>query len=157
MPRGLRVFLHRSDNAVSMADGKGRKMNLEESASFLLVNQDRLAERFYERLFSEHPETRQFFAGIDMAHQQSKLVSALVTVQRHATVGGWVSENYLRGLGKKHVALKVTPEMFPHFESVLIKVLAELHEINWSNFLAVAWQDAIRASVKIMLSEYPAE
>lgn len=151
------LFVAAARSALRSFGRKGRTMNLKESASFLLMNQDRLAERFYERLFKEHPETRQFFRGIDMAHQQSKLVSALVTVQRHSTVGGWVSENYLHGLGKKHVALKVTPEMFPHFESVLMKVLVELHENNWTNLLADAWQDALRASVKIMLSEYPAE
>ena len=132
-------------------------MNLEESANYILINQSRLADRFYEVLFREHPEVRVFFDGINMDAQRAKLVTALVTVQRQATVGGWVSENYLRDLGKMHVKLGVRPSMFRDFIETLMKVLAEFHDEHWTQDLANDWRHALNASVELMLTAYPSE
>jgi len=131
-------------------------MNLAESGDFVLINQARLAEQFYGRLFSEHPEMQPFFEGVDLAHQQEKLATALSTIVRQETVGGWVSENYLHGLGKMHLTMRVGRELFPRFIDTLMKSLAELHEADWTMRLEDDWRAALNKSLKLMLSEYDA-
>lgn len=130
-------------------------MQIHESAQVILIDQQRFAPRFYESLFRDHPETERYFSGVDMPDQRTKLMSALITAERHATTGGWVSENFLAALGRKHLALGVGREMFSMFVDTLIGTLEEHHGSEWTSTLEAEWRRAMDSAVEVMLRQYP--
>ncbi len=129
-------------------------MQISDSANLILIDQDEFARQFYDRLFQDFPEAKRFFDGFDLRAQTSKLVTALCTVQRHHDAGGWVSENYLQGLGKKHRELGVTPEMFPRFIATLLTCLREFHGDDWTSMLEMNWSNGLNSAMEIMRMEY---
>lgn len=130
-------------------------MQIDDSVQEILTKQDEFVPRFYEAWFAEHPETRKFFTGFNVDEQRSKLTYALMTVQRHSSVGGWVSENYLKALGRKHAVLGIGPELFPQFSELLIQTMSDFHGRQWTSVLESEWRRALDAAVKVMLAEYP--
>ena len=129
-------------------------MRIDDSVQQILAKQDEFVPRFYEAWFAEHPESRGLFAGFNIDEQRSKLTYALMTVQRHSSVGGWVSENYLRSLGRKHDVLGIDREWYPDFIDVLIQTLSDFHGNQWTSVLESDWRKALEAAVEVMLEQY---
>lgn len=129
-------------------------MNVHDSAQSILIDQGAFAPRFYELLFEAYPQTRPFFADVDMHDQRTKLMTALITAERHVTTGGWVSQNYLRGLGKKHQDLGIGRELFPLFIDTLLKTLREFHGSEWGSVLEAEWRQALEAAAGLILEQY---
>ncbi len=129
-------------------------MQIDESVQQILTDPDEFVPRFYEAWFTEHPETRKFFAGFNIDEQRSKLTYALMTVQRHSSVGGWVSENYLKSLGKKHADLGIGAELYPDFIDVLIQTMSDFHQSQWTSVLESEWRRSLEAAVEVMLEQY---
>lgn len=130
-------------------------MNIHESAQSILIDQQEFAPRFYEILFQNHPEVRPFFVNVDMHDQRTKLMTALITTERQASTGGWVSENYLKGLGNKHLSMGVGRELFPRFIDSLVMALREHHGADWTAVLETEWRSALDAAAQLILAQYP--
>src|SRR5688572_2466084 len=73
---------------------------LRESLERVLGRDDTLIERFYARLFSEHPELRSMFPT-DMTAQRAKLEKTLRSVATGLDAPGMLSQE-LAKLGKLH-------------------------------------------------------
>src|SRR5436305_9177366 len=84
---------------------------IQQSYQLLIPQIAELTERFYARLFADHPETRRLFTR-DMAAQRRHLAAALALVVRNLKMLDAL-EQPLRELGAHHAAMGVRPEHYP--------------------------------------------
>jgi hemoglobin-like flavoprotein len=122
-------------------------------ASFALVaeRQPHLTRRFYEILFERYPQAAALFSKGAGARQEEMLTQALVALMDHLEDVPWLMST-LAGLGAKHVAYRVSDEMYEWVGECLIATLAEVAGADWTPELAAAWSDAYGAIAGMMLS-----
>jgi hemoglobin-like flavoprotein len=108
----------------------------------LLPRADRLAARFYERLFSEHPEMVALFDGTSIDDQKRKLVRALSLLVSNLERPEFLRP-YLQGLGAIHRAYGVGPEAYPGFAACLLDALREAAGPSWAPREEAAWRAAM--------------
>lgn len=113
---------------------------VQKSFAQLLPIPDRLAARFYARVFQMAPETRAMFTG-DMVEQGRKLVDTLAAVvtclDRLDAILPMV-----RVLAVRHVDYGVTEEHYGPVGLALIETLRELLGPVFDGELEQAWRDA---------------
>jgi chemotaxis signal transduction protein/hemoglobin-like flavoprotein len=131
-------------------DGSLRVDLLETSYALLAPNAERLAERFYERLFQTAPAVRALFPD-DMKGQRRALLAAIGTIIGHLREPEKLTA-YVGGLGARHVAYGAQPEHYDVVASVLIDTMAELAGDRWNSALATAWARALSAVKDLMLA-----
>lgn len=123
-------------------------------ASFDVVapHADKLAERFYDRLFADHAHLVPLFAGADLPDQRQKLVVALSMIVRSLEKPEQLSA-YLKRLGRQHVFYGVKAEDYGPVGGTLLAALAETAGAGtWNNEVSTAWREAIGTVTEIMLS-----
>lgn len=121
---------------------------LESSFAMLAPRADELADRFYDRLFRNHPDVRPLFKG-PMQQQKRHLVAALATIVGSLRHGVKLTQ-YLEDLAKRHVDYGVLPEHYPVVGENLVAVLAELAGPAWTPELEQAWTAAYDAIQRIV-------
>jgi len=107
-----------------------------------VTDPDRLATRFYERLFQVDPSTRSLFQG-DMTEQRKKLMQTLSVV---------VSSLYdlesitpaIQALGKRHINYGVTVAHWTSVGTALIWSLEDLFGDAFTDAVRDAWLSAYR-------------
>jgi methyl-accepting chemotaxis protein len=113
---------------------------------------DRLAERFYQKLFADYPRLKPLFSTANMAEQRQKLVQSL------GIIVAWLERPeqlsaYLTILGEHHRERGVREEDYGAVGTTLIKVLAEIAGPKvWTQEIESVWADAIGAVAALMLS-----
>ncbi len=105
---------------------------------------DLLAQRFYDTLFTRHPEMEALFEGVRFDDQKQRLVRALALVVRNMERPG-----VLRGVTCKAWApftwrYGVKDESYPAFAECLIEALAATAGPSWSREEEAVWRGAIR-------------
>lgn len=105
---------------------------------------------FYERLFTNYPQTRAFFASTDMKEQRKKLLGALALVIGNLRKPE-VLASALKGLGQRHVAYGVRPEHYPIVGAVLLDTFADVLGDDWTPECRDAWAQAYQAVCTLML------
>ena len=105
---------------------------------------------FYERLFTHFPQTRAFFASIDMKEQRKQLLGALALVIQNLRKPE-VLTSALHSLGQRHVAYGVLPEHYPIVGAVLLETFADVLGERWTPAYHDAWAQAYEAVSAIML------
>lgn len=103
-----------------------------------------LTSRFYERLFSRHPEVVELFGRHSMAAQQQMLLETLTGVLEHLSDVSWLKAN-MEALGVKHHGYDVSFEMYDWWRVVMLDTLAQLSDNGWSDELGGAWDRQLRA------------
>lgn len=126
---------------------------LEKTFAVLLPKGDVVAERFYERLFSEYPQLTPFFDGISIKGQQKKLLASLVLLVQNLHKPE-VLNDYLRGLGARHQHYGVVSEQYPLFAENLLSVLEEFCGDVWTTEVEQAWGNTLNTVASIMLEAY---
>ncbi len=124
---------------------------LRESFEALAPQADRLAERFYDRLFETHPEVKPLFAGTDLPQQRQKLVQSLAIIVRSLESPERLAR-YLMELGRRHAEYGVVADHYPVVAETLLAVMEELAGELWTDVWADAWQEALGAVAELMLS-----
>lgn len=124
---------------------------IRDSFRRLVPRADRLAQRFYETLFTREPETRALFEGVRFEEQERRLVRALALVVRNMERPEFLRP-YLQGLGAIHVAYGVRDESYPVFAECLLEALAATAGPTWSREEEAAWSAAIRLISDAMLA-----
>ena len=123
---------------------------LENSMTKLAPIGEKVAARFYEALFEEHPNLRPLFYGVAMSHQHKKLWLAL-----DFTVQGFRNPEQLSStllqLGLKHKIYGVCPEDYHVVRVTLLKILKEFLGDLWSGQMQLAWSHALNEVSGIML------
>ena len=105
---------------------------------------------YYERLFTRFPQTRAFFASMDMKEQRKKLLGALALVVQNLRKPE-VLTSALQGLGQRHVTYGVLPEHYPIVGAVLLETFADVLGERWTPAYHEAWAEAYGVVCTIML------
>jgi nitric oxide dioxygenase len=123
---------------------------LETSFQEIAPQGEAFVATFYDKLFAEFPQTRGFFASIDMKEQQKKLLGALALVVQNLRKPD-VLAGALKGLGQRHAGFGVRPEHYPIVGAVLLETFAAFLGQRWTPELRDAWAEAYQAICAIML------
>ena len=100
-----------------------------------------LAERFFDRLFREHPRFRSAFEGVDAAARERLALSALTLTAEFSRAPGQM-ERYVRRLAQRHIDYGAKPEDLKPFVNTLLLTVAELSGERWTHETALAWRRA---------------
>ena len=123
---------------------------LRESFDLVLEREPNLTSRFYDNLFSRHPQVKPMFHRSPRATQEKMLADALVAVIDHLEDAPWLVEK-LGAMGIKHIEYGVTPEMYPWVGDALLATLAGVAGSDWNDELAREWGAAYGAITSLML------
>ena len=123
---------------------------LESSFQAIAPCGETFVTAFYERLFTQFPQTRAFFTSTDMKEQRKKLLGALVLVIQNLRKPE-VLTSALKGLGQRHVAYGVRPEHYPIVGAVLLETFSDVLGERWTPAYHDAWAQAYEAICSIML------
>ncbi len=123
---------------------------LETSFQAIAPRGEEFVTAFYERLFTNYPQTRAFFASTNMKEQQKKLLGALILVIQNLRKPE-VLTGALKGLGQRHVKYGVRPEHYPIVGAVLLETFADFLGDDWTPEYHDAWAQAYEAICSIML------
>lgn len=99
-----------------------------------------ITTRMYERLFSEHPETKAFFANTKDG-QAERLANAVLAyaqnIDKLEALGPSVA-----AIAKKHVAVNVRPEHYPIVGTVLLAAMQDVLGEAMNAEIIDAWKEA---------------
>jgi hemoglobin-like flavoprotein len=123
---------------------------LETSFQIIAPRGEAFVTAFYERLFTNYPQTRAFFTSADMKEQRKKLLGALALVIQNLRKPE-VLVSALGGLGQRHVAYGVRPEHYPIVGAVLLDTFADVLGDDWTPTYHDAWAQAYEAICTMML------
>ena len=123
---------------------------LETSFQAIAPRGETFVEAFYERLFTNYPQTRAFFASTDMKEQRKKLMGALILVIQNLRKPE-VLTSALKGLGQGHVKYGVRPEHYPIVGTILLETFANFLGDDWTPEYQDAWAQAYEAICSILL------
>ena len=115
----------------------------------LAAGADRLALRFYERLFEIDHSVARLFGDVDMAAQRKKLIQALAVVVASLEDPDRLL-NAVGALGKRHVHYGVEDH---HFDSVGEALIDALHAVLGAGFtreVQEAWLEAYTLVASVM-------
>jgi hemoglobin-like flavoprotein len=108
-----------------------------------------LADRFYARLFSEHPEVRRLFPA-NMAAQKKKLLDTLTLVIENLRSPSLVRAR-VEQLGVAHVDYGAKTEHYPWVAHALVSAMADMGGPQWTSELHADWTGAIRLVAILMM------
>ena len=123
---------------------------LETSFQAIAPRGEVFVTAFYERLFTNYPQTQAFFASTDMKEQRKKLLGALILVIQNLRKPE-VLTSALQGLGQRHVKYGVWPEHYPIVGTILLETFADFLGDDWTPEYHDAWVAAYEAICSIML------
>ncbi|MEG4943000.1 pentapeptide repeat-containing protein [Microcoleus sp. F4-D5] len=123
---------------------------LESSFEKIKPRADEFAARFYENLFSAHPEFKPLFANIAIEKQQKKLINALVLVVENLR-SPEALEPVLKALGGRHIGYGVIPKYYGPVGDALLMAFEQYLQEDWTPEVKLAWTDAYRAITGLML------
>lgn len=119
--------------------------------SFALLEgrEEELVERFYKRLFAEHPEVEPLFANTTPAKQQKALLAALKLAV--ANLDTPKLAQILPEMGRRHLGYGVQPEHYGVVKDTLLATFAEMLAGEFTNSMRAAWDEALVAVATLML------
>ncbi len=117
---------------------------LESSFNAIAPKADELADKFYDRLFREHPAVKPLFAGTDMASQKKQLVAMLALVVENLRKPEQLAEA-VKALGIRHISYGAQREHYPVVGQNLLATLADVAGDLWNDELENAWAEAYAA------------
>jgi nitric oxide dioxygenase len=123
---------------------------LETSFQAIAPRGEAFVTAFYERLFTNYPQTRAFFASTNMKEQRKKLLGALILVIQNLRKPE-VLTSALQVLGQRHVKYGVRPEHYPIVGTILLETFSDFLGDDWTPEYQDAWAQAYEAICSIML------
>lgn len=123
---------------------------LQSSLELVVSRRPEITPRFYEILFTRHPEAKPLFGRNSGAAQAQMLQEAIVAVIDHVEDAEWLTST-LGAMGAKHVDYGVTASMYPWVGGALIATLAEIAGPDWTPEMEAAWSEAFDAIKSLML------
>jgi len=115
---------------------------LKESFDMIVPHHDVFAHSFYERLFTEYPQTQPLFAQANMRRQVGALLATLTTVVAGALRGDDLVP-MLQQLGQRHKTYGVEAEDYLHFRVVLLETFHHYLSLRFTPEMQQAWEEAI--------------
>ena len=109
-----------------------------------------VANKFYEILFTDYPASRILFRGVDLDKQQNALIGSLVKIVNSLEEPAQL-ENYLKGLGSRHVKYGTKVEYYPWVGDCLLKTFAHFFQDKWTEELKSQWTIAYGIISSVMI------
>lgn len=122
---------------------------VEQNFAALMEFSDALAERFYQRLFTQHPEIMPLFKSVTIEGQHKKLLASMVLLIQHLRDSEMI-EDYLQGLGARHQQYGVEPSYYEMFIENWLSVIAEFADQKWDDQLQQAWRNILEYVAELM-------
>lgn len=123
---------------------------LEESLEKIRPRQEEFAARFYQTLFSRHPEMRPYFAHTDMVKQQQMLVAALFLIVRSLEKPQMLAVT-IKGLAERHIRYGAEVNLFPYVGEALFTTFADCLGADWTIEMKQSWINAYQTITQKML------
>jgi hemoglobin-like flavoprotein len=114
---------------------------LKESFDMIVPQKDAFAHSFYERLFTDYPQTQPLFAQTDMRRQEGALMATLAAVIAGVERG----ENLvatLQQLGQKHKRYGAKAEDYPLVGAALLETFQHYLGSRFTPEMQDAWAEA---------------
>ncbi len=122
--------------------------------SFERAKRHSFPERFYESFLAAHPAIRAKFQRTDFDRQRELLVHGVYSMLDYAerTAMGRLA---LERLARLHSPgqLSIAPWMYRHWLDAFVATLWEV-EPEMTDELALAWKDALRPGIQLMIDVY---
>ncbi|MGD8784249.1 MAG: chemotaxis protein CheW [Thioalkalispiraceae bacterium] len=129
---------------------------LETSFTAIAPQGEQLVKRFYQELFSRHPEVESLFKNTTAEKQQTKLLAALKLVVENLR-NPEVLKNALIEMGARHQGYGAKPEHYAVVRDTLLEVMAEIAGSAWTDDIRGAWTDALNVIAGIMMDAYKSD
>lgn len=120
---------------------------LRETLEITLARDDSFPTRFYERLFTAHPEVRPLFHRNSTGAMNKMFAQKLAAIVDRFDDPAWLGRE-LALLAKSHAHYGVTTEMYPWVGEALIATLREACGPTWTDDAERAWMTAYDALVR---------
>jgi methyl-accepting chemotaxis protein len=114
---------------------------LRESFDLIIPQKEAFAHSFYERLFTDYPQTQALFAHTNMEKQEDALVATLAVVVAGVERGDNLVPA-LRTLGEKHHHYGAVEAHYPVVGSVLLETLSEYLGPKFTPEVKETWSQA---------------
>ncbi len=110
-----------------------------------------VANKFYEILWADYPQSIDLFADANMDKQKVALMNSLTQVVDHIRDPEWLTE-YLYQMGVRHMQYDTLPEHFDWVGGSLLKAFAHFFGDDWTDELQQNWLEAYQAIAGLMLA-----
>jgi nitric oxide dioxygenase len=127
---------------------------LRETLEITLAKDDSFPQKFYDRLFTAHPEARSLFHRSSQGAQNKMFAQKISSIVDHIDDPAWLGRE-LSSLAAKHTGYGVRPEMYPWVGDALIATLAEACGDAWTPEAERAWKSAYASLVDAILGVSP--
>jgi nitric oxide dioxygenase len=132
---------------------------LRETLEHTLAADDAFPKRFYDVLFSRHPEVIPMFHRNSPGAQRKMFAQKVTMIVDHFEDPDWLARE-LREVALTHQKYGVRPEMYAWVGDALIDTVREACGAEWSDVSERAWREAydrIVSSILSTLDQGPAE
>lgn len=102
---------------------------------------DQVANKFYEFLWGDYPQSKQLFNGVNMEKQKKALINSLVFIVDNIDNGDKVIP-YLEKMGVRHINYGTKDEHYSWVGNSLIKTFAHFFGDSWTVELEENWTTA---------------
>ncbi len=116
---------------------------LKESFDMIVPQKDAFAHSFYERLFTDYPQTRALFAQTDMRRQENSLAATLATVVAGVQRGDNLVP-VLQQLGQRHKRYGAQAEHYPLVGAALLETFHQYLGPLFTPEMQEAWEEAFQ-------------
>ena len=127
---------------------------LRETLELTLASDDSFPKRFYDRLFSEHPEVIPLFHRNSPGAQRKLFAQKLTMIVDHVEDPEWLTRE-LAAVAESHVKYGVTKVMYAWVGEALIDTVREACAAEWTDAAEHAWRDAYRRIEEAVFASLP--
>lgn len=114
---------------------------LRETLEITLAADDSFPKRFYDLLFTKHPEVIPMFHRNSPGAQRKMFAQKLTMIVDHVEDPDWLARE-LKTVAESHARYGVRPEMYTWVGDALIETLRGACGDHWSDAAERAWRDA---------------
>ena len=124
---------------------------MRETLEITLAQDDTFPQRFYDRLFTAHPDVRPLFHRSSQGALNKMFAQKLISIVDHLDDPEWLGRELAR-LAHNHKGYGVTAEMYPWVGDALIATLRDACGDAWTAEAERAWTDGYQALMRAILA-----
>ena len=109
-----------------------------------------IADKFYEFLFYDYPQSKGLFESIDMVTQKKALIGGLIYIVDNIEKPDRLKV-FLENMGARHIDYNAEDEHYEWVGSSLLKTFDFFFQEKWTPELKKNWTEAYGAIAKMMI------
>jgi len=127
---------------------------MRDTLEITLAKDDTFPQRFYDHLFTAHPEVRPLFHRSSQGALNKMFAQKLISIVDHLNDPDWLARELTR-LATNHKGYGVSIEMYPWVGEALIATLREACGDAWSATAERAWLEGYASLVRAIVAATP--